>query len=263
MNLVDVHAHLDYPPLNENTEQVIQKAIASGVKVIISNGTSPKSNRQVLALAKRYSLVKPALGFYPTHVTECSLEEFDAELAFIREARPIALGEVGLEYKFAKEDGVLFSDLPASEAQELQRRQEEAFIKFIQLSNELDIPLIVHSRKAEERCIELLELHGAKKVVMHCFMGKKKLIPRIIKNGWTFSISYLVMKLEQVQYIVQVTPLRQLLTETDAPFLGPQPGVTNDSATIVLVVEKMAEIKGLTTEELTQQLFMNYQQLFL
>lgn len=261
MNLIDVHAHMDYPPLTDKVEEVVLSAKEKGVKVIISNGTDPKSNRNVKTLSEKYTIIKPAYGFYPTHVQEVSSEELDAELKWIEENKPIAIGEVGLDYKFSSEE---HPETPSKEEiEKLIIKQKEGFQKIIDLAKKLNVPLIVHSRKAEEDVIEMLEASGHKKIVMHCFSGKKRLVKRIQENGWTFSIPVIVIKLQQFQEIVQTTPLSQLLTETDAPYLGPEPGLTNESKNVSLSIAKIAELKGMTVEETADQMFMNYMRLFL
>jgi len=262
MNLIDIHAHLDYKPLADDSAGVVQRAKEAGVTVIIANGTSPESNRQVIALSKQFDIVKPALGFYPTHVHATSEEELDKELAFIKEQQPIALGEVGLDYKFAPEDPNT-EKIDEETKQSLIEKQKKGFQKIIHLAKELDIPLIVHSRKAELDVIELLEQSGHKKIIMHCFCGKKKLVERIRDNGWTFSIPVTVIKLFQFQEVVEKTNISQLLTETDSPWLGPEPGLTNEPKNIPLIVQKIAEIKKMDVEEVANNIFMNYQRLFL
>lgn len=261
MNLIDVHAHLDIKPLSENLHIALENANEVGVKAIIANGTDRESNRVVLALAREHPLVKPALGFYPWHVAQVPPEELDAELKFIEENKEvIAIGEVGLDFK---EGDMQNFDVNPDEFEVLKERQVEGFQKIIDLAKKKNLPLIVHSRKAEEKVIEMLEASGHKKIIMHCFSGKKKLVKRIQENGWTFSIPVIVIKLHQFQEIVKTTPLSQLLTETDAPYLGPEPGLGNEPANVVLAIEKIAELKGLTKVETADQLYMNYQRLFL
>jgi TatD DNase family protein len=261
MNLIDVHAHMDYPPLDKRIDEVVANAKAKGVKVIISNGTSPESNRNVKKLSEDYEIIKPAYGFYPTHVQEVTEEEFDAELKWIEENKPIAIGEVGLDYKFGTSEHP--SDLTEEQKQELIQKQKKGFQKIINLAKKLNVPLIVHSRKAELDAIEMLEESGYKKIVMHCFMGKKKYVKRIQENGWSFSIPTLVLYLEQTQEVVRTTPLANLFTETDAPLLSPEPGMLSEPANVALSIKKIAELKGMTTEETADQIFMNYQRLFL
>ena len=256
MNIVDVHAHMDMSPLLEDIEGVASRAKAAGVKAIIANGVGPESNRRVLDLAAKYPAIKPALGLYPTDVHDMSEEEVDAEIKFIlSQENVIAFGEVGLDKKWSEED--------APRAEELFAKQEGVFRNVIKAAVKAKLPLIIHSRKAEAEVIDILEELGAKKVVMHCFMGKKRFVQRIIDNGWFFSIPCVVTKLEQTQELVRKTPLKQLLTETDAPYLAPAgKEFPNESANIVESLKIMADIKKMEVNELADQLFMNYQRLF-
>ncbi|MGM5481274.1 MAG: TatD family hydrolase [Nanobdellota archaeon] len=263
MRLVDIHAHMDMEPLVNKREQILKRAADVGVKVIVANGTDPESNRRVLALSQQYDVIKPALGIYPTHTTEYTPEEIDEEIEFIRQQKPVAIGEVGLDYKLVNEDDVReLKELSEQEQEEHKKRQQDAFEKFIRLAQELDIPLIIHSRKAESDVIDMLIKHKAKKVIMHCFMGKKKFVKQIQEQGWTFSIPTVVTKLQQMQDIVTTTKLSKLLTETDAPYLGPDPEQHNEPANISLSITKIAELKGLTETETADQIFMNYMRLF-
>ncbi len=253
-----MHAHLSYKGLIERIDEVISKCRNAGVKVIITQGTEPESNRNVLELAKKYNIVKPALGFYPTHIAEYTDEQLEKELEFIRNNKCIAIGEVGLDYFQGKghEHKVFFSD-------ETKQRMIKYFKKLIQISIDKDIPIIVHSRKAEEDTIIALEEMKAKKVIMHCFSGKKKFIQRIINNGWYFSIPTNVERALHFHSIIKSTPLNKLFTETDAPFLAPSKGQINDSSNVIVVIKKIAELKQLDEEEVANNIYLNYQRLFL
>ncbi|MGM5480685.1 MAG: TatD family hydrolase [Nanobdellota archaeon] len=263
MRLIDVHAHYDFKPFSEDIDSYVQKAESAGVKVIVSNGTTVTSNRTVLSLAKKHAIIKPALGLYPSHVAEMSDDEIDREISFIKRSNPSAIGEVGLDYKVTDDaSGKEFKELSLEQQEQHKQRQKNTFIKFIELANELDIPIIVHSRKAEADAIDLLIRHKAKKVIMHCFMGKKKYVKQIQEQKWFFSIPVVVTKLQQVQDIVATTPLSRLFTETDAPYLGPTPGEANDSSNVSVSISKIAQIKGLTEQETADQIFMNYLRLF-
>ena len=256
MRLVDVHAHLDLDPIPQKIDALLERAKNVGVQAIIANGVNPASNRRVLQLAADHGpLVRPALGMYPNDGCELTSEQVDEELDFIAKQKPIALGEVGLDQKWSS------TDVPNKDV--LWKKQTENFGKVISLAEKKNLPLIIHSRKAELEVIEMLESSSAKKVVMHCFMGKKKYAKRIADNGWSFSIPVVVTRLNQTQEIVQDTPLHQLLTETDTPWLGPEPGPTNEPNTIPLAIEKMAQLKKMTKEELADQIYMNYMKMFL
>ena len=266
MRIVDVHAHMDFDVFSDRLDDVLSSCSKEGVVSIISNGVDPQSNRRVLDLSKHHSLIRPAFGIYPTHAISMTDEELEREIEFIRSNPPIAIGEVGLDYKWASEDSgdsrKEFKDVSAQKQQFIIDRQKHVFSRMIALAKELDIPLIVHSRKAEGDVIDLLERSGYNKIIMHCFLGKKKFVRRIQDNGWFFSIPVTVTKLEQLQHLVSTTPLSRLLTETDAPYLGPSLDAPNDATNIKHSLKTIASLKGLTEDDAANQLFMNYMRLF-
>jgi len=264
MLLIDVHAHLDLEGYEQHggVDKVIDECVHNGVKAIITNGTDIESNRRILDIAKKHSIVKIALGIYPTHclemVEEGQDELFNDELHFIEEniqnKKCIAIGEVGLEYSTVK-------DLNDSK----KRIQKDCLKKFIHLAKKHNVPIIIHSRGAELEVIELLEEEGMKnhKVVMHCFSGRKHLVQRIRDNNWYFSIPCNVDRSLHFQQIVKDTPIEQLLTETDSPYLSPVPGTINRPDNVKHTVKKIAELKLMTPEETSNIIYANYQKLFL
>lgn len=255
LNLVDVHAHFDLGEYDEDLPEVLADCKKVGVKAIIINGVHKESNRKVLELAKKYDILKPALGYYPVHVAEDPREKVKEELEFIRKNKEmVAIGEVGLDYKFG-------DDNPHGDKH--KELQKKVFQKFIEISEKTKKPLIIHSRKAELDVIEMLESSTLKNPVMHCFSGKKKLVQRIADNGWNFSVPVIVTKLQQFQEMVKYTNISQLLTETDSPYLGLIPGKRNTPANVLWGIKEIAKIKGFTEEETANNIFMNYQKLFL
>jgi TatD DNase family protein len=254
MILCDVHAHLDFPEFAGDLDEVLKDAERRGVRFIVDNGVDPEANRRILELARKHPVIRPAFGFYPVHVAEKGLPAVEEEIAWMRKHKPIAIGEVGLDYKIGDDNphGDVHKDV-----------QREAFRRFIRLAKELDVPVIVHSRKAEDDVLDLLEEEKHNKVVLHCFMGKHAFVERAMKAGYTFSVPVSVVKLEQLQWLVKEVPLGQLLTETDAPYQGPVRGERNVPGNIELSIAKIAEIKGMEPLEVANQLYMNYQRLFL
>ncbi len=248
---VDIHAHLDFPQFEKDLDEVIERAKKAGVKAIISNGVHPDSNRKTLELAKKYDIVKPALGAYPLDIIglqRTKAFDLDKEIDFITEHKKsvAAIGEVGLDdFHFP---GNLDKQVPN-------------FEKLIQLSEDIRKPIIVHSRKAEERCIEILETSKAK-IVMHCFSGSKKLIKRIIDNNWMFSIPTSVVRNQHFQMLAEMAPSKNILTETDAPYLSPFPDKRNEPAFIPEAVKAIAKVKDLTVDDASKVIFQNFQRFF-
>ncbi len=243
--LIDAHCHLD---LFDDKKKIVNNAREANVGIILANGINPQTNRIVLELAREYKEVKAVCGIYPIDCLGLNEKEIDEEIKFIikNKEKIIAIGEVGIDLKES-------SDLD---------RQKKNFIKFIELAMKLDKPVVVHSRKAEEDCIEILEEMNVKKVVMHCFSGKKKLAQRIIKNGWTLTIPTAVKNSVQFQDTIKITPIEQLLCETDSPFLHPDKKFPNEPANVVESYKKISEIKKLSLKEVETQLEKNYRRMF-
>ena len=177
-----------------------------------------------------------------------TIKELEKEINTIRKNKNkiLAVGEVGIDLK---------------ESDNLEA-QKKTFQKFIDLAIELDKPIVIHSRKAEAECIELLEKSGYKKVVMHCFCGKRKLIERIVENGWHLSIPTSVNNSQQFQDMVRAVPIEQLFCETDSPFLHPLKERDNEPANVIYSYKKIAEIKKLKLKEVEKKIEENFNRLF-
>lgn len=262
--LVDIHAHMDiheFIGMTLDIDEVMKRCVDKGVVAIVGQGVNIESNRETLKLAKIYPLIKPALGIYPTHcfemITQGKQKEFDDEIAFIdgnlAEKKAIAIGEVGLDYKEVE---------PNDENKKILKG---CLIKFIDLAKKHDVPIILHSRLAELDLIEYLEQEGMKnkKVIMHCFSGRKHLVKRIIENGWFLTVPAIVTRLEHFQYVARDCPLSQIFTETDSPMLSPDPSTLNDPSNVIYAIKKIAEIKGMDENEVANIIYNNYQRIFM
>jgi TatD DNase family protein len=244
--LIDVHCHLDFKDFDKDRNEVIERAKQNNFKVIISNGTDLESNKKVLELSKKYDIVKPSFGLYPLEAEKISEKELKELITFIEKNKPVSIGEVGLDLKHGK-------DL---------EKQKEALKKLINLSKKLDIPIIVHSWKAEKETIDFLKENKAKKVILHCFSGNLEHIKQAEGLGYSFSIPASIVKNKTFRKLAKRIKLNSILTETDAPFLSPFEGKRNEPSFIKESIKKIAEIKGITEEELEKIIFMNYQRLF-
>jgi len=261
MNLIDVHAHLDHKEFINELDQLIPSWKEKGVKHIITSGVNATTNRKALELARKFDIVHASLGLYPIDALAEELKQeglardiepidVDKEIEFIRQQKEsiVAIGECGLDYKFGKEH----SD-----------KQKEVFQRIIELAEKINKPLIVHSRKAEFDVIDMLFSSSLKKVVLHCFMGRKHLIKKAADKGYCFSIPPIIVRLQHFQLMAELVPITQLFTETDAPYLSPYPGKRNEPPYVVETVKQIAKIKGFTQEETANTIFMNFQRFFL
>ena len=244
---IDVHCHLDFFP-DKKINNIVKRAKDSGVGIIISSGVNPKSMRKNLELKEKYG-IGITLGVYPIDALKLSDSDIDREIEFIRKnkSKIVGIGEVGIDLK---------------ESPDLER-QKKNFKKFINLAKELNLPIIVHSRKAEKECIEILESLDCKKVLMHYFSGKISLVKRILDNGWYLSIPSSVKYNEAFQRIAEEAPISQLLCETDSPFSHPDKKRSNEPKNVIESYKKIAEIKGLNIKEAEEKIKENYDRLFI
>ncbi|MFH1452084.1 MAG: TatD family hydrolase [archaeon] len=248
MELIDVHAHLESMRFDKDIDDVISRARDVGVRVILNSGTGPKNNRKTLEISEKYDIVKCSFGMYP--VGNLS-KDIDSEIDWIENHKDIcfAIGEIGLDYE-------------GDEREKNSDRQKELFRKMLNLAKKLDKPVVIHSRKAEEDVIKIMEAEGMKKVVMHCFSGKKSLIKRCVENGWFLSVPPVITRLQHFQTLVSIVPLGQMLTETDAPYLSPVAGERNEPANVAVTIKEIAKIKGISEEEVAEAIFNNAKRLF-
>ena len=264
MKLIDIHAHLESSQFKKDLKETINRAKKSGVTTIINSGVNPETNRKTLELSKKYNIIKSSFGIYPIDAIVKEIEsgkenfprgikpfEVDRELDWIEKHRNncVAIGEVGLDYNW-------------QEFTKHKNSQIKNFEKTITLAKKIEKPLIIHSRKAELDAIAILEKHQCKNVVMHCFNGKKSLIKRGIENGWLFSVPPVITRLEHFKMLVKMVPLKQLLTETDSPYLSPVAETRNEPANIAITIKEIAKIKNLDEEKIAEQIFNNAKKIF-
>lgn len=247
MTYIDLHAHLDFFS-EEKISEIIKKSSNVGVKKILANGVDLESNKKILQISEKHPEVFPCLGVYPVEGVEMSEEMFKENMDFIRKNKDkiYAIGEVGLDLK----------EIPKLE------KQIENFEKVINLSKEINKPLIVHCRKAEKEVIDLLEKKQTKKVVLHCFMGKLRHLQKIRDRGWYLTIPTCVKNSEHFQKIIEKFPLNQLFCETDSPFLHPDKKPNNTPENVIESYKKIAEIKSIPIEKVEKQIEDNFKELF-
>lgn len=243
---IDVHTHLDSKQFLNDIDDVIKRAVDSGIKVIINNGGGVESNRKTLELSEKYEIVQPALGLDPNELIGEDEAVIEEEAEFILKSNPCAIGEVGLDFFRQGE----------------KEKQKEIFLRAIEVAEKLSRPLIVHSRGAEKEVVETLQ-NCKVDVVLHCFQGSEELIKQAEDNGWYFSIPPIILRDMNFQKLVSDVAISNLLTETDSPYLAPPPKKRNEPMNVVKVVEKISEIKDLDLDEVKKNIFMNYQKVFL
>ena len=265
MNLVDVHCHLTHHEFKDDLKAVLKRAEKAGIKAILTSGVNPPANREVMELTKLSPLIKASLGIYPIDALGLS----EGETGLPRQTKPINLDS---EFKFIEEDkdkiaaiGEIGMDFHWADKEKTIAKQTENFRKIIQFAKKMKKPIVIHSRKAELECIDILEKELPNKEIpvdMHCFGGSKKLIKRAADLDFYFSIPPIIVKLEHFQMMTEIVDIKQILTETDAPWLSPFADKKNEPAYVIETVKKIAEIKGLSVEKTAEQIWKNYIRVF-
>src|SRR3989344_2283525 len=248
MKLIDIHCHIDiYGHEIGKIKQIVKRAKEKGVGIIVNNGVDIKSNRKTLKLSEKFPEIKAAIGLYPINALSMNDREIDKELKFVEENKDkiVMIGEIGIDLRESNNLG----------------GQVINFEKLIKIAMKINLPAAVHSRNAEEECIEVLEKLGTKKVIMHCFSGGMELVKRIAGNGWFLSIPSSVKYNEHFQKIVEIVSLENLFCETDSPYLHPNKEKDNEPANVIDGYKKIAEIKCLSLKEIADKVWENWERL--
>lgn len=252
--LVDSHCHLDFPDYAGQVDQVVARAVTAGVGVCLSIGTELKRFPGVRAVAEQFPNVWCSVGVHP-HESEKEL--LDDEAALIREtAHPkvVGIGETGLDYYYEHSPRI---------------PQQKNFRSHIAAARQTGLPVIVHTRDADDDTIDILRDEMAKgrfSGLIHCFTGTQKLADAALELGLYISVSGIATfkNSKPLRDVIQTVPLERLLVETDAPYLSPVPfrGKTNEPAFVVHTAKMLAELKGVTQSELAAATTENFFRLF-
>ncbi len=252
--LVDSHCHLDFPEFAADREEVMERARKAGVGHFLTICTHLRKAESVLAVADAYTDASASIGTHPHHAEE-ELDLGKAELLRLA-SRPkvIAIGECGLDYHY--------NHSPSGD-------QQSVFRQHIQASLETGLPLIIHTRDAEDDTMRLLreESAGAPlKGVLHCFSSSRKLAEEALEFGLLISFSGIITfrSADDIRVTAGIVPLDRLLVETDAPFLAPIPnrGKRNEPAFVSHTAEKLAMIKEVPVRQLAERTTGNFFRLF-
>ncbi|MBI2137794.1 TatD family hydrolase [Candidatus Woesearchaeota archaeon] len=247
MNLADVHAHLELFDADA-LKSAIKRAEEKGVKAVITNSTSPETNRKALQLQQQFKIVRAALGIYPANAAAMSGEELDKELEFMsaNSSSFAAFGEIGLDY----------------EETEDRKKQQHAFEEQLEMAKKLGKPAIVHSRKAEAEVVETLISRGCRKAILHAFHGSMKLAKKAADNGFYLSIPSNILRSSHFRKMAEILKFESILTETDTPYLGPYSDRKSEPSYVELSITEIAKIKKTSTEQAAEQIYRNYLKLF-
>ncbi len=247
----DTHAHYDDMAFDADRHQLLARLNNEGVQCIIDPGCDLESSQAAIALAERFAFVYAAVGFHPEELNQYSEKSFRRIEDLAKHPKCVAIGEIGLDYYWDASH--------KTEQQTLFRRQ-------IDLALRLDKPVIIHDREAHGDCMEIVQDYPGLRGVFHCYSGSAEMAAELLKRGWYLGfdgpITY--KNARKAMEVLELCPLERILIETDSPYLSPVPmrGKRNDSGNLPYIVDKIAEIKGLSHETVAAASLANGCRLF-
>ena len=251
LDFTDSHCHLNHADFGEETDAVVQRALDAGVRRIVTIGTRLENTAELLALAHKYPQIFVTVGVHPEYVAEREVSADEIAQAATSDEKIIALGEAGFDY---------FYDPDTKAA------QRKLFKNHLIAARKTGLPLVIHTRCAEQDTVDALSEFPDVTGVLHCFSSKAELAKFGLERGWYLSASGILTfkKAQDLRDIFKDVPLNRLLIETDAPYLAPVPyrGKRNEPSFVVKTAEVLAELKGVSLEDLAKITTENFLTLF-
>jgi len=261
--LIDTHCHLEMDEFDPDREEVIKRAKDAGIEAIITIGSDLKGNIGGLELSKKYDFIYSSVGFHPHDAKDFTEDIFNQIKEWTTPPQPpltkgglrwgkvVAIGEIGLDYHYDNSPREI---------------QKDVFMRQIQYAKEIGLPVIIHSREAKRDTLEIIKESGINKGVLHCFSGDIDMAERAMAMGFYISIAGPVTfkNARKPKEIAKMIPDDYLLIETDAPYLTPEPfrGRRNEPSYIVHTAKAIAELRGITLEDLSRITTINAKRLF-
>ena len=258
MELFDSHSHYNDEKFNEDREQIIKETYEAGVTKFVCAGYNIDSSLFSLEMSKKYEFIYSICGISPNDIPQSEqqlwkdINEITEIVKKNNSKKLVAIGEIGLDYYWSKEN----KDL-----------QKQAFIKQIELANELDLPIVIHSRDASVDTIDILEKHKVNRTgIFHCCQLNQELVRQALELGYYISFAGPITfkNSKNAPEVIKMVPIDRILIETDSPYLAPEPnrGKRNDCRNVKYVAQKIADVKGYSLEEVAKKTYENAMRIF-
>ncbi len=258
MEFFDSHSHYNDEKFDEDREKIIEETYKTGITKIICAGYNIDSSIKSLEISKKNEYIYSIIGISPNDIPQTEEELWKnidkiSKIAILNKGKKlVGIGEIGLDYYWNKEN---------------KEMQKEAFIKQIILANQLELPIIIHSRDASLDTIEIIKKYTVnKKGIFHCCQPNQELIRQALELGYYISFAGPITfkNAKSSPEAVKMVPMDKILIETDSPYLTPEPnrGKRNDCRNVKYVAQKIAEIKGINIEEVALKTYENAKKIF-
>ena len=258
MELFDSHSHYNDEKFDEDREQIIAETYNSGVTRFIVAGYNIESSKKAIEMSEKYNFIYSICGISPNDIPQSEeelwkdIEEISKIVSQNIKGKLVAIGEIGLDYYWNKENKEL---------------QKQAFIKQIEIANELNLPIVIHSREASVDTIDILKNHQVnKRGIFHCCQPNQEMVRQALELGFYISFAGPITfkNAKNSIDVVKMVPLDRILIETDSPYLTPEPnrGKRNDSRNVRYVAQKIAELRDMDIEEIAKITYENTNRIF-
>lgn len=236
--LFDTHAHLNDPAFDPDRQTLMESFHDAGVALVMNAGCSLESSRDIIAMAEQYPWLYASVGSHPDSANEVNEEVIEAYRQMCRHEKVKAIGEIGLDY--------YYEDIP-------REIQQKTFRMQMALAQELDMPVIVHERDAHNDGLAIIKEFPKVKGVFHCYSGSAEMARQLVNLGWYIGFTG-VITFKNARKAVETAasiPLDRIVLETDCPFMAPEPfrGKRNHPGLLYRMAEKLAEIRGISMDE--------------
>lgn len=253
--IFDTHAHYEDSRFDKDREQLLASMDGHGITAIVNVASTVETTKKSIALAKTYDFMYASVGIHPSEIRD--IEEGDMEWLYeqTKEPKVVAVGEIGLDYYWEKEEAV-------------QKQQRYWFEKQLLLAKESGLPVIIHSRDAAQDTLELMKQAHEMHIpgVIHCFSYSAQIAQEYVRMGYYIGIGGVVTfkNAKKLKEAVASIPLEQIVLETDCPYMAPEPyrGKRNSSLYLPYVVKQVAQLKGVSEQEVVQATNRNARRLY-
>ena len=250
--LFDTHAHMDDHAFDEDREVLLENFPKQGIALLMNPGCSLETSRNAVAEARQYDYIYAAVGSHPDAALEVDEEVLEIYRQLCRENPKVrAIGEIGLDYHY--------EDVP-------RQLQQKAFRAQLALAQELDLPVIIHDREAHEDCLKILEDFPQVRGVFHCYSGSAEMARQLTAKGWYVGFTG-VLTFKNARKALEAAaavPIDRIVLETDCPYMSPEPfrGKRNDPGRLYRMAEVLAQVRGLSVEEIRNITLENGKRLY-
>jgi len=253
LKYIDSHAHLNFDKFNNDRDEVIKRAKTNGIINIINVGTSLASSHRALNLSQKYEIIYAVVGIHPHQAKNFSKRSIKVLKDLAKADKVIAIGEIGLDF--------YYDNSP-------REQQKEAFRQQLRLAKEINLPVVIHSREADQQTIKILkeETMYNYNILLHSFTGSKKMAGEALNMGFYFGVGGIITfnSAQYLKNIIQSVPLSRILLETDSPYLAPAPhrGKRNEPLYVIEVAKFITSLKNSSLAKIAEMTTKNTQRFF-